>query len=51
MQMERQDREQYRQGKAANMGGKPRDPNRSIDWLLGWDEAEADRALDDYEGW
>ncbi len=36
-----------RRGRDANLAGQPRDPKQNIDWLLGWDHAQADRRLED----
>ena len=35
----------------ALLAGLPRDGRRNVDWLRGWDDAQADRGLDDWEGW
>lgn len=42
----RHPRADYRRGEDANRSNKPRDPKQNIDWLAGWDCAEADRCLD-----
>jgi hypothetical protein len=36
----------YRRGQDANRANKPRDDKQNVDWLRGWDDAEADRNLD-----
>ena len=46
-----EERRNYAAGRAANLGGRPRDKAQNIDWLRGWDDAQDDRQLDDYEGW
>ena len=38
-----------RRGRDANLGGKPFNPAENIDWQLGWQNAQADRCLDDDE--
>ncbi len=43
--------EDERRGRDANRAGQPRDTNQNIDWLLGWDNAQADRDLDESDDW
>jgi hypothetical protein len=43
---ERHARADYRRGQDANRANKPRDDKQNVDWLRGWDDAEADRNLD-----
>lgn len=44
---ERRRRADYRAGHNANLANQPRDQKQNIDWLAGWDDAEADRCLDE----
>jgi hypothetical protein len=41
----------YRRGRDANFAGRPLVRGQNIDWQRGWQDAEDDRALDDFEGW
>ncbi len=43
---ERHERADYRRGQDANRANRPRDDKQNVDWLRGWDDAEADRNLD-----
>lgn len=40
-----------RRGKDANLSGKPFDKTQNVDWQRGWQNAQDDRRLDDYEEW
>jgi hypothetical protein len=37
----------YNRGRNANLANLPRDTAQNIDWLLGWDDAEDARRLDE----
>lgn len=38
-----------RRGRDANLAGKPFNPAENIDWQRGWEIAQADRRLEEWE--
>ena len=41
----------YMRGRAANLAGQAFNSRENIDWQTGWEDTQADRCLDDYDGW